>query len=121
MIVRAWRARATAAGARAYVLHLRRRVVPALRRLRGYQGVVVLRRRRGRRLEVVVLTFWRSPAAIRAFAGADPTRAVVEPAARAVLASYDRRVTHFELVADLRRGGPAWRGTTVTSTRMSSR
>jgi heme-degrading monooxygenase HmoA len=82
-------------------------VVPALRRLRGQRGVLVLRRRRGRMVEVTVLTFWRSRAALRAFAGPDLTRAVVEPAARAVLASYDRRVAHFELVVDIRRGDPA--------------
>jgi heme-degrading monooxygenase HmoA len=107
VIVRAWSARATGRGARAYVAHARRRVLPALRRIRGHRGALVLRRRRGREVEIVVLTFWDSFAAIRGFAGRDVTRAVVESEARAVLRRSDRRARHFELVVESRsrRGG----------------
>ena len=36
--------------------------------------------------------------AIRKFAGDDPERAVVEPAARAVLLAFDERVRHYEVL-----------------------
>ena len=47
--------------------------------------------------ELVVVTRWTSVDAIRAFAGDEIDVAVVEPAARAVLADFDRRVRHIEL------------------------
>jgi hypothetical protein len=43
-------------------------------------------------------------AAVERFAGADRERAVVEPEARAMLASFDDRVEHREVVVDLRSG-----------------
>ena len=41
-------------------------------------------------------------AAVRAFAGDDPSVAVVEPEARAVLRDLDAHVTHFELALEER-------------------
>jgi hypothetical protein len=38
---------------------------------------------------------------VRAFAGDDPERAVVEEAARRVLSRWDDRVTHHEVAVDL--------------------
>jgi heme-degrading monooxygenase HmoA len=46
----------------------------------------------------VVLTLWDSMDAVRRFAGPDPDKAVVEPAAQAVLTEFDQSVTHFEIV-----------------------
>jgi len=40
---------------------------------------------------------WQSLDAVRAFAGADIEAAVVEPEARAVLASFDSRVSHYTI------------------------
>jgi heme-degrading monooxygenase HmoA len=47
-----------------------------------------------------VLTLWDSLEAIIRFAGSDSEHAVVEPAAQAVLASYDTTVTHHIVVVD---------------------
>ena len=58
----------------------------------------MLRRELEHGVELVVLTLWESMEAVRRFAGAEPNQAVVEPAARAVLASFDDYVTHFEVV-----------------------
>jgi hypothetical protein len=55
MLLRSWSARATSAGARAYLAHFRRRVLPELRRVPGFRGAVVLRRRHERAIEIVVL------------------------------------------------------------------
>lgn len=103
-LLRSWSGRTSPTGARSYLAHFRRRVLPALRRLPGYRGALVLRRRRSGDVEVTVLTFWRSLAAVRAFAGRDVTRAVVEPEARAVLRRFDRRAVHSEVLLDSRRG-----------------
>ena len=103
MVLRSWSGYATAAGARSYLSHFRRRVLPALRRLPGHRGVLVLRRCRDGEVEVRVLTLWRSLAAVRDFAGRDVGRAVVEPEARAVLRRFDTRVAHFEVLFDSRR------------------
>jgi heme-degrading monooxygenase HmoA len=93
-IVRSWSARA---GADAYVVHFRSSVLPALRERSGHRGALVLRRPEDGLIRITVLTLWTSMAAVAEFAGADPDAAVVEPAARAVLADFDTRVTHFEV------------------------
>jgi len=51
------------------------------------------------------MTKWDSMAAIEAFAGPDPEKALVEPEARAVLASFDEVVTHHEIVSEIGTGG----------------
>ncbi len=96
-IVRSWSARATPEGADAYLTHFQGMVLPALRRLSGHRGALVLRRARDGEVEIVVLTLWTSPVAVREFAGPDVTVAVVEPEARAVLAMFDARAVHFDL------------------------
>ena len=96
-VVRSWSARATPPGAEAYVSHFRQTVLPALRRLPGHRGAMVLRRARAGEVEITVLTLWTSIAAVREFAGADESVAVVEPEARAVLTAFDARAEHFDL------------------------
>ena len=97
MIARLWRARA-APSADAYLRHFRQQVQPALERLPGHRGAQLLVRDN----EILVLTFWESMAAVRAFAGDDPGRAVVEPQARAVLAAFDDFVVHYEVAHESR-------------------
>jgi heme-degrading monooxygenase HmoA len=75
-------------------------VLPELRGLDGYAGALLLQRAAPEGVEVLVITWWRSLAAIRGFAGADLERAVVADEARAVLTQFDRRVRHFEVVVD---------------------
>ncbi len=97
-IVRWWRASTTIANAPAYERLLREKVVPQLKGIPGFLGITLLRRDRGNRAELQVLTRWNSVDAIRKFAGEDPERAVVEPEAQAVLLEFDSRVTHFDVV-----------------------
>ena len=100
VIVRVWTARTTPARAPAYAEHLRGRVLPQLRALDGYTGASLLRRDADGETELIVVTRWRSLDAVRAFAGADPDAAVVEPEAAAVLTRYDTRVRHYEIVIE---------------------
>jgi heme-degrading monooxygenase HmoA len=97
MIARVWSARTTAAQAPAYVEHLRTQVLPALRRVDGYSGAMLLERAAAEAVEILVLTFWRSLDALRGFAGSDLEGAVVAEEAAALLTEFDRRVRHYEV------------------------
>jgi heme-degrading monooxygenase HmoA len=105
MIVRIWRGREKKSEAGAYRRHLEGSVFPQLEALPGFMGASLLQRDDGNGAEVMVLTRWVSMRAVEAFAGPHPERAVVEPQARAVLASFDDVVTHHEIVAELTASG----------------
>jgi len=109
LILRAWKATAAPEDAEGYPTHFRERVVPELRRVSGFVGALLLRREVEGAVEFTVLTRWTSMGAIRAFAGQDVSRAVVEPGAIAVLKAYDREVLHHEILTEVEilRGGPA--------------
>ena len=97
MIARVWSAQTTGAQASAYVEHLRTQVLPAVRRVDGYRGAMLLERAAPEAVEIIVLTFWRSLDAINGFAGADLEGAVVAEEAVALLTQFDRRVRHYEV------------------------
>ena len=98
MVIREWRGRADTANKDAYARHFRERVLPELHGVPGFLGAHLSRREMNGRVEYLVLTRWQSMDAIRAFAGADVSRAVVEPGAVAALTDYDDRVGHYEVV-----------------------
>jgi heme-degrading monooxygenase HmoA len=99
MIVRSWRGRAVTERAHVYAEHLVDTVVPKLKALPGFCGFALLRRTDGQETEFLVQTYWESMQAIEEFAGPTPEIAVVEPAARNVLKSFDTTVSHYEVVA----------------------
>lgn len=100
MIVRSWSARIDGSKVSQYLTHLDHSVKPALAALSGFLGTTVLERRLGNSTlrEVVVQTRWESLDAIHAFAGDDISVAVVEPAAAALFADYDRHVLHYDVI-----------------------
>jgi heme-degrading monooxygenase HmoA len=102
VIVRSWSARIDASNMAKYLAHLDRSVKPALAALDGFVDAMVLERSVEGAVatarEVVVQTRWRSLDAVRAFAGADISVAVVEPAAAALFTDYDRHVLHYDVV-----------------------
>jgi heme-degrading monooxygenase HmoA len=102
LFVRSWSARATPEGAESYRRHFENDLLPSLRVIPGQRGALLLRRENGAEAELVVLTFWDSMDAIRAFAGTEVMTAVVAPEARAVLEGYDREVRIFETLVDAR-------------------
>ena len=97
-VLRLWKGRATAAKAGDYVRHASQTVFPEVQSLPGHRGAYLLRRSVGDGVEFAVLTLWESMDAVRGFAGPDPGKAVVEPAARAALSDFDETVTHYEIV-----------------------
>ncbi len=98
MIARTWRGTAPANGAADYHRHFVGQVLPQLQDIPGFRGAYLLRREIADEVEFTTITFWDSKEAIKAFAGADPNVAVVEPEARRVLTSFDEHVTHAEVV-----------------------
>jgi heme-degrading monooxygenase HmoA len=94
MIVRAWRGRAAASRAAIYPEYFKRDLLPELRRTEGFVDASLLRETRAHDVEFLVLTRWQSMDAIRAFAGANIDRAVVEPEAAAALVD----VHHYEVL-----------------------
>lgn len=104
MIVREWRAWATPDNYVLYEQHFREAVLPHLRDIPGCLNAHLLRRDAGDEVEIVAVSYYESLEAIRAFAGDDLERAVVEPAARAVLSRFDERCRHYEVVAALNPG-----------------
>ena len=98
-----WRAVATRDNAPAYRRHLEQSVVPQLQALPGFLGMTLMQAERGDRVEMVVSSRWESMDAVRAFAGTVPERAVIEPAARAVLAEFDDYVSHYDVALEVGR------------------
>jgi heme-degrading monooxygenase HmoA len=100
VIVREWRARATASREQEYIDYFRRKVLPELGAIDGFLGASLLREQKTGEIELVVLTRWASMHAIRQFAGDEIAEAVVHPEAAAMLTSFDRIVRHYEVVED---------------------
>jgi heme-degrading monooxygenase HmoA len=101
MIMRSWRGRASTRRSDDYPKHFRRAVVPDLRGVPGFLGAHLSQRRDGDRVEFLVLTRWESMEAVRAFAGPDVDKAVVEPGAVAALDDFDDTVRHYEVLEEV--------------------
>jgi heme-degrading monooxygenase HmoA len=100
MIARVRSAQTTTSQAPAYAAHLRSEVLPALHRIDGYCGAMLLERNVGGMVEVMVITHWQSLASVRAFAGTDLEKAVVADEAAALFTQFDRRVRHYDVVVE---------------------
>jgi heme-degrading monooxygenase HmoA len=98
VIAREWHAVATMSGAAQYAAYVRERLLPSLQRRTGFLALYLLRIATDNAMsELTVMTIWASVDAVREFAGADLTRAVVEPEAREMLTNFDQRVRLHEV------------------------
>lgn len=102
MIVRIWHGWTTPANADAYERLLRSEIITGIvdREIPGFRGIQLLRRIVPDAVEFVTVMTFDSLDAVRAFAGADYERAVVPPAARALLLRFDERSAHYEVRAE---------------------
>jgi heme-degrading monooxygenase HmoA len=98
MIIREWRGRADAVRPDAYPAHFRNHVVPGLKMLPGFCGATLAKHALGNRIEFVVWTRWDSLESIRAFAGADISKSIVEPGGVAALIEFDATAQHYEVI-----------------------
>lgn len=97
MILRSWHGHPAPGREADYLAFLEEVVFPEIRAVPGNRSVRALRAV-GEDGTILVLTEWNDLASIEAFAGADSTLAVVPEVAQSMLAEYDPRVRHFELV-----------------------
>ena len=97
-IARVWRGSTAAEDADRYLEYLRETGLPGYTRTPGHRETITLRRVRDGRAEFLLVSLWESMDAVRAFAGADPERAVFYPEDVHYLVERDERVMHFEIV-----------------------
>lgn len=101
MLVRYFTAAVSRANAPKYYTFFRNTLTPQLERIPGHRGALVLSNDDDTDpVEITVLTFWESEEAIRRFAGDTPSRAVVEPEARELLASFNQIITQHVVEVD---------------------
>jgi antibiotic biosynthesis monooxygenase (ABM) superfamily enzyme len=98
VIARVWRGWTSRENAEPYERFLREHMFPSIHRGPGFLGAELLRRDAGDEIAFMTIMRFDSLDAVRAFAGDDYERAVIEPEARGLLARHDERSEHFELV-----------------------
>jgi heme-degrading monooxygenase HmoA len=97
-VVRVWKGYGTAEGVERYCReHFATTVLPRLQAIDGFLAANVLTRTSADETEVVVATVWDSAETLKAFAGDNDERAVVEPIVHDLLTRFDEQVTHFTL------------------------
>lgn len=104
MISRIWHGWTTPENADAYEALLKSEIFQGIqdRQIAGYQGIHLLRRSLGDKVEFITIMWFDSIEAVRAFAGEDYEVAVVPPKARALLSRFDARSQHYEIKAEVK-------------------
>ena len=99
MISRVWRGWTTPQNADTYEALLKAEIFTGIveRRISGFRGIDLLRRKIGDEVEFVTIMWFDSLLAVRTFAGEDYERAVVLPQARQLLLRFDERSAHYEV------------------------
>lgn len=100
MICRVWRGWTKPEQADAYEAVVRGQVIPAIesRRIEGFRHIDLMRREIDGEVEFTTLMWFDSLDAVRAFVGTDYEVSHVPEAARAVLARFDARAAHYEVI-----------------------
>ncbi len=100
MIVRIWKGRTSRQSEKGYLGFVENEVFSQFRKIPGFLGARLLKREDVEDCLFVMHSYWDSMEAVRAFAGPEPSKAVIPARARAFLSSYDEVVDHFEVVLD---------------------
>jgi hypothetical protein len=100
MICRLWRGWTTPDNADAYEQVVRGEVIPGIEALGipGFRHIDLMKRHAGAEVEFQTLMWFDSLDAIKAFMGEDYSVSHVPAPARAVLARFDERATHYEVI-----------------------
>lgn len=103
MIARLWHGWTAPANADAYERLLLEEIFTGIRgrQIAGFQGIELFRRPVGAEIEFVTLMKFDNLEAVRSFAGADYETAVVPEKARRLLARFDARSAHYEVISPL--------------------
>jgi heme-degrading monooxygenase HmoA len=95
MIARVWKGWTQPDKADAYEALLRETVIPGLQQIDGHRGAYVLREDKADEVEFVVVNFFDSLEAVKAFAGPDYNVPVFEPEARELLSKVEPKANHY--------------------------
>jgi heme-degrading monooxygenase HmoA len=100
MICRLWRGWTTRDNADAYERIVRDQVIPGIeaRRIPGFRSIDLVRRERDHDVEFMTLMWFDSLDSVKVFMGEDYEVAHVPAEARAVLADFDQRSAHYEVL-----------------------
>ena len=100
MISRIWHGWTSRENADGYERLLRDEIFTGIaqRRIPGYRGIHLLRRDVAEGVEFVTVMWFDSLEAVRAFAGDDYEVAVVPAKARQLLARFDARSAHYDVI-----------------------
>ena len=100
MICRLWRGWTTPDNANAYERVVRGQVIPGIeaQRIPGFRSIDLVRRERDNDVEFVTLMWFDSLDSVKEFMGEDYAVAHVPAEAQAVLADFDRRSAHYEVL-----------------------
>ena len=105
VVAREWRGRVAPARAEEYYQYLMGGVAK-FRSIRGNLGVQVMRRNEAGAVEFVVISYWESREAIKAYAGQDIEKPHHLPKDRELLLELPTRVVHYDVtytdLADVR-------------------
>lgn len=97
MIVRIWHGRTQIEHADEYTEYIRRTGIEGLRQTPGNRTAMILRRDEGPETHFLVVSFWQSMEAVRAFAGERPEAAVYYPEDERYLLELEPEVLHYEV------------------------
>jgi antibiotic biosynthesis monooxygenase (ABM) superfamily enzyme len=100
VICRVWKGWTTPGNAAAYEAVVRGQVIPGIeaRKIPGFRAIDLMRRNLDSEVEFQTLMWFDSIAAVKAFIGEDYQVSHVPEAARAILARFDARAAHFEVL-----------------------
>ena len=100
MICRLWRGWTTRDNADAYERIVRGQVIPDIeaRRIPGFRSIALVRRERDQDVEFMTLMWFDSLDSVKAFTGEDYEVAHVPAQAQAVLADFDKRSAHYQVL-----------------------
>lgn len=101
MIRRVWHGWTSPENADAYEALLKEEIFVGIsdRNIRGYHGIQLLRRTVGNEVEFMTIMTFDDLDSVQEFAGEDYEAAYVPSRARALLARFDERSQHYELIA----------------------
>jgi hypothetical protein len=104
MINRIWHGYTSLANADTYETLLKSEIFKGIqnRKIEGYKGIQLLRRKLGAEVEFMTIMWFESLKAVREFAGEDYEAAVIPPSARVLLSRFDTRSQHYEVKAEMK-------------------
>jgi heme-degrading monooxygenase HmoA len=100
MVCRLWRGWTSPQNADAYESIVRGRVIPGIEAMgiHGFRHIDLLRRSSEQEVEFVTLMWFDDLDAVKRFTGEDYERSHVPSEARGVLARFDERAAHYEVL-----------------------